>query len=68
MTMTQKRFNSLAILNCHKLRTDEIDLIKIANEFVSKPEYDIWQICFVRIINLILYRHHVVVRLMSVDM
>ena len=34
-TMLAKRFNALAILNCHKERTDNIDMTKVANEFVS---------------------------------
>ena len=32
--MTNKRFNSLAILNTYKALTD--DLLKVGNEFVSK--------------------------------
>ena len=35
-TMTNKRFNSLAILNTYKALTDDIDLLKVGNEFVSK--------------------------------
>ena len=34
-TMTQERFNSLAILNSHKQRTDALDLISIANKFIT---------------------------------
>ena len=34
-TMLPKRFNSLAILCYHKQRTDKIDLVQVANEFVS---------------------------------
>jgi len=37
-TMTQKRFNSLAILSTHQLLTDGLSLVKFANEFVyAKP-------------------------------
>ena len=35
-TMTQKRFNAIAIMNCHKLYTDMLDLVAVGNEFVSK--------------------------------
>ena len=36
--MTQKRFNSLAVLSFHKELTDKISLVNVANEFVaSKP-------------------------------
>ena len=35
-TMSQRRFNSLAILNCHKDETDIIDLVSVGNDFVSK--------------------------------
>jgi len=34
-TMEQDRFNSLAILNTHKDRTDSLDLIRVANNFVT---------------------------------
>ena len=34
--MSQRRFNSLAILNCHKDETDKIDLVSVGNDFVSK--------------------------------
>ena len=37
-TMTQKRFNSIAVLSYHKQRTDKINLVNIANEFVSKHD------------------------------
>ncbi len=33
-TMAQERFNSLAILNAHKKRTDSLSLIEVANIFV----------------------------------
>ena len=37
-TMTQKRFNSLAILSTHQLLTDGLSLVNLANEFVDgKP-------------------------------
>ena len=35
-TMTQKRFNSLALLHEHKELTDKIDLMKVDNAFVEK--------------------------------
>ena len=35
-TMTNERFNSLAILNTYKALTDDIDLLKVRNEFESK--------------------------------
>lgn len=35
-TMTNRRFNSLAILNTHKTLTDKLDFVQIGNEFVSK--------------------------------
>ena len=34
--MSQRRFNSLAILNCHKDETDKIDLASVGDDFVSK--------------------------------
>ena len=37
-TMTQKRFNSLAIIHEHKELTDKIDLMKVGNSFISKYE------------------------------
>ena len=33
--MTQRQFNSLALLNTYKQRLDKIDLIKVGNDFVS---------------------------------
>ena len=35
-TMSQKRFNDIAILTIHKELTDKLDLLSIGNEFVSK--------------------------------
>lgn len=35
-TMTQTRFNSLAILNIHKDRTDQLNFIDVANEFAGR--------------------------------
>ena len=32
--MNQERFNSAAILNHHKYRTDKINIVDIANSFV----------------------------------
>lgn len=37
-TMTQKNFNSLAILNIHKHHTDKLCLVDVAKEFVSRHE------------------------------
>ena len=37
-TMTEKRYNNLMMLNIHKERTDEIDLIKIAKDFVQRND------------------------------
>lgn len=37
-SMTQTRFNSLAILNIHKDRTDRLNLIHVANEFVGRND------------------------------
>lgn len=37
-TMSQKRFNHLAILNIHKKRTDDIDLVDVSNIFASKND------------------------------
>lgn len=37
-TTKQKRLNHLMILHVHKNKTDEIDLIKVANEFVEWKE------------------------------
>ena len=34
--MTNKRFNSLAILSLHKELTDAIELVEVGNEFISK--------------------------------
>ena len=34
-TMSQKRFNSVTTLNVHKLRTDKIDIVDVANKFVG---------------------------------
>ena len=35
-TMIQKRFNSIAIMHCHKTDTDMLDLVAVGNEFVAK--------------------------------
>ena len=35
-TMSQKRFNDIAVLTVHKELTDKLDLLSISNEFVSK--------------------------------
>ena len=37
-TMAQDRLNHLLLLYCHKVRTDSIDLPKIASEFVLANE------------------------------
>ena len=34
-SMLQKRFNSLALLSCHKELCDKLSLIEVANEFVD---------------------------------
>ena len=34
-TMTQKRLNSMAVLNCHHTYLDAIDIDKISDEFIS---------------------------------
>ena len=36
--MTQTRFNSLVILHIHKDRTDQLNLIDVANEFVARND------------------------------
>ena len=36
--MTQVRFNSLSILNFHKSRTDQLNVIDVANDFASKND------------------------------
>ena len=36
--MTQKRFNSLAIIHEHKELTDKLDLMKVGNSFISMYE------------------------------
>ena len=37
-TMSQKRFNSLAVLSTHQSQTDNLSLVGVANEFVdAKP-------------------------------
>ena len=36
--MKQERLNHVAVLHVHQEHTDELDLIEIANEFVSKFE------------------------------
>lgn len=38
-SMNQMRFNNLAILNVHKERLDEVDLVDVANEFVAKSDH-----------------------------
>ena len=38
-TMTQKRLNDLMILYVHKNLTDSLDLVQVANEFVSGSEH-----------------------------
>ena len=37
-TMTQKRFNSIALMHCHKTDTDMLDLVAVGNEFVAKHD------------------------------
>ena len=48
-TMSQKRFNEIAILTIHKELTDKLDLLSIGNEFVSK--YDERKCTFGRFIE-----------------
>ena len=38
-TMNQSQLNHLMILHVHKHLTDELDLIKVANEFVEGSEH-----------------------------
>jgi len=38
-SMTQKRFNDLALLHIHKLRTDLLDSTAVATNFIEKKEY-----------------------------
>ena len=38
-TMTQKRLNHMMMLHVHKERTDALDLIDVANDFVSLSEH-----------------------------
>ena len=35
-TMTQKRFNSFAILSFHKYEIDRTDLVSVGNDFIAK--------------------------------
>ena len=37
-TMLQSRFNSLAILKFHRDRTDHLDVLKVAEQFVLNNE------------------------------
>ena len=37
-TMLQRRFNSITILNLHKPRTDNINIVDIANDFVASRD------------------------------
>ena len=38
-TMTQQRLNHLMVLHIHKERTDKIDIVSVANEFVAQREH-----------------------------
>jgi len=38
-TMTQKRLNHIAFLNCHKDLTDGLDLTIIINDFISVNDF-----------------------------
>ena len=38
-TMTEVRLNSAMILNIHKEKTDELNLIYVANEFVGGSDF-----------------------------
>ena len=37
-SMTQERLNHVLLLHCHKLRTDKIDIHKIASSFITANE------------------------------
>ena len=37
-SMTQRRFNSLAILNSYKELVDDLNLLEVGNEFVAKHD------------------------------
>ena len=37
-TMSEKRYSNLLVLNIHKEKTDNIDLIKLAREFAQKND------------------------------
>ena len=37
-TMNQRRFNSIALLNMYKAKTDGMDLVSVKNDFVSLNE------------------------------
>ena len=39
--MTNRRFNSLGLLNVHKELTDKLDLAEVGNEFISLNEEQI---------------------------
>ena len=38
-TMTQSRLNNLMVLHVHKERTDCLDIVAVANDFVSASEH-----------------------------
>ena len=38
-TMTQQRLNSLMILHVHKLQTDSLNLVEVANDFIGDSEH-----------------------------
>ena len=38
-TVTQQRLNHLMVLHMHKERTDKIDIVSVANEFVAQREH-----------------------------
>lgn len=43
-TMTQKRLNHLIVLHTHKTRTDSLDLLHVAEEFVAGHEYHLMSV------------------------
>ena len=36
--MSQKHFNRVALLNTHKTRTDNLQLVEVANEFIPRND------------------------------
>ena len=61
-TMLPKRFNSLSVLNCHKIETDNINVLAVANEFVSKFDERKYTLVYLlkRIFKIIDFYIHIV--------